>query len=227
MSIHAQFDNAVHCLEEGLVENLHQLLKQFPDLAQSKDEDNATLLIRLIDWPGYKPSSAETAKALVDSGVDIESRRDQENGTALAGAICTLETDVIKVLLDAGADIHAPLGWMEGTCLDLAERHCEDLGRQRDEKTIAMAEMFSAAAGFQIPRKAPFGGTIPLLFVKDVDDGLSFLHKQTWIPCELDSPRTRLRSIYKYFTRWNRVPFDGVYVRRQTTYRKALGASRM
>lgn len=171
---HAQFDAAVKLIDSGEVDSLRELLKQHPDLANARDEGNASLLIRLIDWPGYRPRSVESARVLLEAGVDINSRRDDENGTALAGALYTEEFDLVHLFLEFGADIHAPLGWMSGTNLDLVDRKCQDLGKQRSDKIRKLADAFSKAAGRAIPSQAPFGGTVSLLFVNDIEAGLKF-----------------------------------------------------
>ena len=174
MAIHPQFKAALELLDSGAVDDLRELLRNHVDLVDARDEDNASLLIRLIDWPGYRPNSAECARALLEAGADVDARRDDENGTALAGALCTKEVDVIRVLLEFGADIHAPLGWMAGTNLELADRTCQDLGRQRDDEIVALSEIFSKAAPRTIPSRPPFGGTTPLLFVSDVAESEKF-----------------------------------------------------
>lgn len=176
--IHAQFEKAVALLESGDVEQLASLLKDHVGLAHARDEGNATLLIRLIDWPGYRPRSAESAKALVDAGVEIDARRDDDNGTALAGALCTKEIDIVEVLVQHGADLTAPLGWTHGTNFELADRICQDLGRQRDDKIKKLAKLISDASGKNVPTRAPFGGTIPLLFVKDVKTATEYYTTQ-------------------------------------------------
>ena len=109
--MHDQFQAAVDLVDSGDVAALRNLLDAHPDLATARDEGNAPLLIRLIDWPGHRPNAADTARVLLEAGAEVDARRDDENGTALGGALCTGEADVIKVLLDFGADIHAPCGW--------------------------------------------------------------------------------------------------------------------
>ena len=168
------FEKAVELVEAGEVDALRDLFQRMPDLAQARDDGEASLLIRLIDWPGHRPRAAESARVLLESGVDVEARRNETNGTALAGALCTEEIDVVSVLLEFGADIHAPLGWMPGTNLDLADRICQNLDRQGDEAIIKLSRLFSDAAGRTIPSRVPLGRTTPLVFVEDADKGIDF-----------------------------------------------------
>lgn len=186
------FDAAVGYIEAGQCDELRQLLAQQGELVTARDESNATLLIRLIDWPGYRPNSAQTARVLIEAGAEIDARRDDHNGTALAGALCTREFDVVTTLVELGADIHAPLGWMPGTNLDLADRICQDLGKQRSQEIIDLSRLFTAAAGRKIPSQAPFGGSTPLLFVGNVQQGIEFYTQRLgchvdWIHEEPDS----------------------------------------
>lgn len=168
------FDEAVALLDAGDTQALRGLLQANPELATARDPGNATLLVRLIDWPGHRPQAPDSARVLLEAGAEVDARRNDENGTALGGALCTQEVEVIRVLLEFGADVSAPLGWMPGTPFDLADHICQNLERQGDEPIVALAEMISQAAGRPIPSRVALGGTIPLLFVRDVDAGLKF-----------------------------------------------------
>ncbi len=168
------FQNAIDAIDAGDVAGLKKLLAAHPGLATATDEGSTTLLIRLIDWPGHRPNAAESARALLEAGADVDARRNAENGTPLGGALCTEEPNVIEVLIEFGADVHAPCGWQEGTLLELADNHCENLQRSEDEKTKRIAEIFSRQAGRPVPRRPPVGGSTPLLFVRDIDDGIRY-----------------------------------------------------
>ena len=171
---HTEFENAVNLLHTGNVEGLEDLLGRNSELASSRDEGNATLLLRLIDWPGYHPRSTESARVLLEHGVEVDARRDENNGTALAGVLCTMDIEVAEVLVEFGAEIDQPLGWMPGTCFSLADRICQDQGKQNDPKILKLIEIVSSATGRKIPTQAPFGGTTPLMFAKDVGASKSF-----------------------------------------------------
>ncbi len=178
MSDHPEFSKAVELLDSGDVTELSTLLKAHPELSAATDNGNATLLIRLIDWPGQRPNSALSAQALIDAGAEIDPRRDEQNGTPLSGALCTEEVELVKVLLDAGADINAPCGWQEGTVLQQADRLAENYLRANDVKLRELTQLFANAANRTVPMQTPMGHPIPLLFVSDFEAGLSFYTKK-------------------------------------------------
>ena len=168
----SQYEAAVAAIDSGDAESLRRLLNEDPDLESARGESNTPLLIQLIDWPSHRPRAAESARVLLEAGVEV--RRDDENGTALGGAVCTEEVDVIEVLLDFGADIHAPCGWEPGTVLDLVDRLGEDLEKADDGNVVGISQLFSQAAGRPVPQKSRVGGTVPLLFVADVKKALKY-----------------------------------------------------
>ncbi len=174
MSAGEVFDQAIQLIESGEVESLQKLLRSNPELATQTDGGNATLLIRLIDWPGNRPNSAAVAQALLDVGANVDARRDDENGTPLSGALCTENVDVIKVLLDAGADIHAPCGWQEGTVLEQADRLCENYLHCGEDKIKMIGRLIGESAGREVPSRTPIGNPVPLLFVSDFQAALKF-----------------------------------------------------
>lgn len=115
---------ALELIETGDYHELRAHLVRHPDLAKYRDESNATLLIRLIDYPGRRPNAAKTARTLLIAGCDVDARRDGNNGTALSGALSTGETDVARVLLEFGANFRAKLGFMDGDIVDMAINLC-------------------------------------------------------------------------------------------------------
>jgi ankyrin repeat protein len=96
MTDRSDFGVAVTFLDSDDIDGLQYLLKAQPDLASARDDDNSTLLIRLIDWPGHRPRASETARVLLNAGAEIDARRNDENGTPLCGALCTEVADVIR-----------------------------------------------------------------------------------------------------------------------------------
>lgn len=171
---HVQFDTATALIDSGDTAALKQLLADHPDLANSRGDDNLPLIVHLIDWPGHRPNATETARVLLEAGAEVDARRNEENGTALAGALCTEEIDVVRVLLEGGADIHAPLGWMDGTVLEFAERICENETRSDEPKMVELSRLFSEAADRTIPQRPKIGGPTPIIFVKNVDAAMDY-----------------------------------------------------
>lgn len=174
MAQHEQFETAAAFIDSGNVDGLRQILADHPELATARADDGAPLLIRMIDWPGHRPRAAESARTLLEAGAEVDARRDEENGTALAGALCTEELDVVRVLIEGGADVHATCGWRSETVLDFAERMCEDQTSSDDPKIRQLSELLTKAAGRPVPSRPTVGRSIPLLFVKNADDGIEF-----------------------------------------------------
>ena len=168
------FENAVQALNRGDVASLTAMVAQTPEVVTATDDENATLLLRLIDWPGNRPNASISAQILLNAGADVEARRDKHNGTPLSGALCLEDQDLLKVLLDAGADIHAECGWQEGSVLDHDDWVCENMSRRGDESIVAIGRLFSKAAGRSVPKRTRIGGTVPVLFVSDFDAGVQF-----------------------------------------------------
>lgn len=122
--IQQQADRALTLIETGDYHELRAHLIRHPELTKYRDDSNATLLIRLIDYPGNRPNAAKTARTLLVAGCDVDARRDSSNGTALSGALSTGEADVARVLLEFGANFRAKLGFMEGDIVDMAINLC-------------------------------------------------------------------------------------------------------
>ena len=169
---HESVDAAVKALDEGEVTTLERLLAENPGLAEETDEGNATLLVRLIDYPGQRPNAAESARILIEAGTPIDARRDDENGTALAGAVCTNDVDVVQVLIEKGANINAVCGWRDGTVIEFVDELCE--GLHLDQAARSLQEQFSTAAGRPVPQRPRVGMPVPLLFVSDFKESLKY-----------------------------------------------------
>ena len=139
------FDFAVDLMDKGDYHELRVLLVRFPKLVKERDSSNATLLIRLIDYPGHRPNAHKSARVLLVAG-------DNKNGTALSGALSTGDADVMRVLLEFGANIRAPLLFDRGTVLDMAESICrsENADEQLKSELISLVHDF---VGIEFPRE--------------------------------------------------------------------------
>lgn len=126
----------------------------------------------MIDFPANRLESAACARALIAAGAEVDARRDDENGTALAGAICASDIDVVEVLVEAGADIQAACGWRDGTVIDVVDERCE--GLHNDDVARRLQAVFTKASGRQVPKRPAIGQPVPLLFVSDFDAGLNY-----------------------------------------------------
>ncbi|MCY3883408.1 MAG: hypothetical protein OXG24_00675 [Gammaproteobacteria bacterium] len=123
---------ALDLMESGDYHELRAHLILHPILAKYRDDSNATLLIKLIDYPGNRPNAAKSARVLLIAGCDVDARRDSTNGTALSGALSTGEADVARVLLEFGANFRAKLGFKEGDIVDFALEICGNDSNEED-----------------------------------------------------------------------------------------------
>jgi ankyrin repeat protein len=110
--------DAVHA---GQVEELRRLLSVHDGLAgaQLGDDDpdgmSRSLLHVATDWPGHFPNVAETIKALVEAGADVNARfHGPHQETPLHWAASSDDVDAVHALLDTGADIDADGGVIAG-----------------------------------------------------------------------------------------------------------------
>ena len=108
-------------IRSGSVEELRQVLDQNPWLATARlgDDDpdgmSRPLLHVATDWPGHYPHVADTIKALVEAGADVDARfRGPHEETALHWAASSDDVEALDALLDAGADIDAEGGVIAG-----------------------------------------------------------------------------------------------------------------
>ena len=108
------FVPAVANLRRGDVAGLRAWLAANPDRVQDRIGDNPrTLLHYATDWPGHWPRVADSIRALVEAGAEVNARLDGLQGeTPLHWAASSDDVDAVDVLLEAGADVRA-----EGGCV--------------------------------------------------------------------------------------------------------------
>lgn len=101
--------SAVEAVSSGDTKTLRRLLKQDPALANTRVDDQRTLLHVATDWPGNFPNNAETIAELIVSGGDVNAKFvGRHSETPLHWAASCDDVAAIDVLLDHGADIEAP-----------------------------------------------------------------------------------------------------------------------
>jgi uncharacterized protein len=99
---------AVQAISTGDTKSLKRLLSKNSNLANTKVDDQRTLLHVATDWPGHCPNNMETIAALVASGADINAAfAGGHSETPLHWAASSNDVGAIDVLLDHGANIEA------------------------------------------------------------------------------------------------------------------------
>jgi ankyrin repeat protein len=87
---------------------LKRLLSQNSNLANTRIDDQRTLLHVATDWPGHFPNNTETIATLVASGADVNAEfAGRHSETPLHWAASSDDVGAIDVLLDHGANIEA------------------------------------------------------------------------------------------------------------------------
>lgn len=104
----ARAGSAVEAISSGDIKTLKHLLRQNPNLANTRVDDQRTLLHVATDWPGHFPNNTETIAELVASGAHINAKFvGPHSETPLHWAASSDDVGAIDVLLDHGADIEA------------------------------------------------------------------------------------------------------------------------
>jgi uncharacterized protein len=166
---------AVDAIHAGDVEALEQLLGEYPGLADatirevgddcSSDGERITrtLLHVATDWPGHFPNVAETIRALVDAGAEVDGRAASGTETPLHWAASSDDIDAVDALLDAGADVEAPGAVIAGgTPLDDAVAFGQwQAARRLVEHGAHTALWHSAALGLLDRVESHFAGEAP------------------------------------------------------------------
>ena len=145
-------NRAVH---KGDVESLKQLLADNPGLAAATIVDGkgnkSSLVHCTVTWPGHFPNVAESVKALVSAGADVNTACEPANKmhqeTPLHGAASSDDVDAIDALLDNGANIEARGAiFTGGTAMSDAVVFAQWNAARRLFERGAETEMWQAAA---------------------------------------------------------------------------------
>jgi hypothetical protein len=111
--------DVVTAIHTGDVPELKRLLDGLPELGAARLIDagcTKTLLHVATDWPGHFPNGPTTVAVLVAAGADVNGRYNgpAHSETPLHWAASSNDVAVLDALVDAGADIDAPGGVMDG-----------------------------------------------------------------------------------------------------------------
>ncbi len=139
---------AVAAIRAGDVETLERLLGDDPSLAMARVGPR-TLLHIATDWPGGLPRVAETIRALVAAGADVDAPFSgaAHSETPLHWAASADDVPALDALLDAGADVDAGGGVIGGgTPLNDATAFGQWRAARRLVERGARTSWFDAAA---------------------------------------------------------------------------------
>ncbi len=147
-------------IQRGDLAGLERLLDEHPDLANvqilGRRGGYRSPLHVVSDWPGYFPNGPAVARLLLAKGADANGGADGfgKQETPLHWAASSDDVDVAEVLIDAGADIHAPAGSIAGgTPLDNAVGYaCWRVGRLLVQRGARVERLWHAAALGMLPR---------------------------------------------------------------------------
>lgn len=109
------FHQACHALAGGQPDRLRRILAKRPELIKER-ENQRTLLLSLLEWPGGKPRAAESLEVLLAAGADPNERAGEEaRGETPLHWLASLDhhADLIAPLVEAGADMEATGGVTE------------------------------------------------------------------------------------------------------------------
>jgi hypothetical protein len=139
---------AVAAIRAGDVETLERLLGDDPSLARARVGPR-TLLHIATDWPGGLPRVAETIRALVAAGADVDAPFSgaAHSETPLHWAASADDLPALDAVLDAGADIDSGGGVIGGgTPLNDATAFGQWRAARRLVERGARTSWFDAAA---------------------------------------------------------------------------------
>jgi len=158
---------AVAAIHAGDVAGLAALLREHPTLAEvalGEPGMSRSLLHVATDWPGHYPNGADTVRALVAAGADVNARfTGPHTETPLHWAASSDDVAVLDALLDAGADIESDGAVIAGgTPLDDAVAFGQWNVARRLVERGAKARIWHVAALGLVDRLAVlFDGPVP------------------------------------------------------------------
>lgn len=141
-------------IQGGDLAELERLLAANPNLAnvriRGRGDGYRSPLHIVSDWPGYFPNGPAVARLLLARGADPDGGAEGfgKQETPLHWAASSDDVDVAEVLIDGGANIHAPAGSIAGgTPLDNAVGYaCWRVGRLLVQRGARVERLWHAAA---------------------------------------------------------------------------------
>lgn len=126
MSDERTFRTAVTMMSNGDYHGLRVLLIQYPNLVNWRDSSNATLLLKSFELTENNPNQAKLTRVLLVAGSNVNARRNHQSHVPLFSALRLKQLDVVKTLLEFGANLRASAHPSAGTVLDYAIELCRE-----------------------------------------------------------------------------------------------------
>lgn len=120
------FKKAVEILKSGDHHALRVLLIQNPKLALRRDESNATLLLKLFELSDNVQNKAKLTRVLLVAGSQVNTQRNRQSPVPILSALRAEQLDVVKTLLEFGANLRVQAQPRKGTVLDYAIELCQE-----------------------------------------------------------------------------------------------------
>ncbi|MDD2623357.1 MAG: Ankyrin repeats (3 copies) [bacterium ADurb.Bin157] len=102
ISVSGEFENALKLLEDNSLSELNDLIKKHPLLVNENTDDGETLLFKAIEQ-----SNLSAVQMLVEADSDVHRCENNKGYSPLLTAVEIGNTEIVKVLLDIGADPEA------------------------------------------------------------------------------------------------------------------------
>ena len=124
MSEEQAFEHALKVMQIGDYHALRVLLIQHPKLVHWRDSSNATLLLKLFELPETNQSHARLARVLLVAGSEVNVQRNRQSPVPILSALQQDQLDLVKTLLEFGANLRTQAQPLPGTVLDYAIELC-------------------------------------------------------------------------------------------------------
>lgn len=120
------FDKALEIMNLGNHHALRAHLIQHPSLAQWRDSSNTTLLLKLFELPENVQNKAKIARVLLVAGAQVNAQQSRQSPVPILSALRSEQLDVVKTLLEFGANLRIRVHPQKGTALDYAIELCKE-----------------------------------------------------------------------------------------------------
>lgn len=140
------FDKALEIMSLGNHHALRAHLIQHPTLVQWRDSSNTTLLLKLFELPESVQNKAKIARVLLVAGSHVNAQQSRQSPVPILSALRSEQLDLVKTLLEFGANLRILAHPQKGTVLDYAIELCKEKGND-SFFTTKLKELIHAYTG--------------------------------------------------------------------------------